>query len=106
YIKDAEPGGTLELEMNDFRQLDWSWTALIPGFGLLSDTFTDPEIRIFDVKNRNRAEIVHGVDIYIKPFPGTLGVALAEHGVDGIDPPRQNGGNMDIRHLVKGSKSS
>src|SRR5690625_6391791 len=33
-----------------------------------------------------------------------MGVALAEPGVHGIVPPRQNGGNMDIRHLVKGTK--
>src|SRR5699024_735905 len=104
YIKDAEPGDTLEIEMIDFRQLDWGWTALIPGFGLLSDTFTDPEIKIFDLKNRNRAEFLHGIDIFIKPFPGTMGVALAEPGVHGIVPPRQNGGNMDIRHLTKGAK--
>src|SRR5699024_11355493 len=78
---DAEPGDTLEIEMIDFRQLDWGWTALIPGFGLLSDTFTDPEIKIFDLKNRNRAEFLHGIDIFIKPFPGTMGVALAEPGV-------------------------
>lgn len=104
YVKDAMPGDTLEIEMLDFRQLDWGWTAIIPGFGLLSETFTEPEIKIFDLKKRNRAEFLHGIDFFIKPFPGTMGVALAEPGLHGIVPPRQNGGNMDIRHLVKGTK--
>lgn len=104
YIKGAQPGDTLEIEMLDFRQLDWGWTAIIPGFGLLSETFTEPEIKTFDLKNRNRAEFLHGIDFFIKPFPGTMGVAPAEPGFHSIVPPRQNGGNMDIRHLVKGTK--
>ncbi len=104
YIKGAIPGDTLEIEMLDFRQLDWGWTALIPGFGLLSEHFKDPAMKIFDLKERNRAEFLHGIDIFIKPFPGTMGVALPEPGLHSIVPPRQNGGNMDIRHLVKGTK--
>ena len=104
YIKDAMPGDTLEIEMLDFKQLDWGWTAIIPGFGLLADQFKDPKIKIFDLKDRNRAEFLHNIDIFIKPFPGTIGVALPEPGLHSIVPPRQNGGNMDIRHLVRGTK--
>ena len=104
YIKDAMPGDTLEIEMLDFKQLDWGWTAIIPGFGLLADQFQDPKIKIFDLKDRNRAEFLHNIDIFIKPFPGTIGVAFPEPGLHSIVPPRQNGGNMDIRHLVRGTK--
>lgn len=104
YVKGAEPGDTLEIEMIDFRQLDWGWTAIIPGFGLLADDFKDPAIKIFDLKNRHKTEFLHGIDIFIKPFPGTMGVALAEPGNHSIVPPRQNGGNMDIRHMIKGTK--
>src|SRR5699024_7151790 len=77
YIKDTEPDDTLEIEMIDFRQLDWGWTALIPVFGLLSDTFTEPEIKIFDLKNRIRAQFFHGLDIFIILFSVMMGVALA-----------------------------
>lgn len=104
YIKGAEPGDTLEIEMIDFRQLDWGWTAIIPGFGLLADDFQNPVIKIFDLSNRHRAEFLHGIDLFIKPFPGTIGVALPEPGNHSVVPPRQNGGNMDIRHLVRGTK--
>src|SRR5699024_7608300 len=41
YVKGAEPGDTLEIEMLNFSQLEWGWTALIPGFGLLADEFKD-----------------------------------------------------------------
>lgn len=104
YVKDAQPGDTLEVEIIDFRQLDWGWTALVPGFGLLADDFPEAAIKTYDLKNRNRAEFLHGIDLFIKPFPGTIGVALSEPGNHGILPPRHNGGNMDTRHLVSGTK--
>src|SRR5699024_11843401 len=57
-----------------------------------------------DLKDRQRAEFLHGIDLFIKPFPGTIGVALSEPGNHSILPPRHNGGNMDTRHLVAGAK--
>ncbi|HEY4600718.1 MAG TPA: acetamidase/formamidase family protein [Cerasibacillus sp.] len=104
YIKGAKPGDTLEVEMLDFRQLEWGWTAIVPGFGLLADDFPDPAIKIIDLANRKKAEFLPGIDIFVKPFPGTIGVALKEPGNHSIVPPRHNGGNMDIRHLIKGTK--
>lgn len=104
YIKDAEPGDTLEVEMINFQQLDWGWTAIIPGFGLLADDFKEPHIKTFDLRKPNTTEFLHGIDLFIKPFPGTIGVALPEEGNFGVVPPRQNGGNIDIRHLTRGTK--
>src|SRR5699024_5214827 len=104
YVKGAEPGDTLEVEMLDFRQLDWGWTAIIPGFGLLADEFKEPAIKTFDLTKRNKTEFLDGIDIFLKPFPGTVGVALPESGHFGIIPPRKNGGNMDNRHLTRGTK--
>lgn len=104
YIKGAAPGDILEVEMLNFQQLDWGWTALIPGFGLLADDFKDPAIKMFDLKRNNTTEFLDGIDLFIKPFPGTMGVALPEDGLFNVVPPRKNGGNMDIRHLTKGAK--
>lgn len=104
YIKDAEPGDTLEVEMINFQQLDWGWTAIIPGFGLLADDFEEPHIKTFDLTKPNTTEFLHGIDLFIKPFPGTIGVALPEEGNFGVVPPRQNGGNIDIRHMTRGTK--
>lgn len=104
YIKDAKPGDTLEIEIIDFKQLDWGWTAIIPGFGLLADDFPEAAIKTYDLAKRDRAEFLHGIDLFLKPFPGTIGVALSEPGNHGILQPRHNGGNMDTRHLVSGSK--
>jgi acetamidase/formamidase len=40
----------------------------------------------------------------LKPFAGTIGLALAEPGHHSVVPPRRVGGNMDIRDLAKGSE--
>ncbi|SDI63831.1 acetamidase/formamidase family protein [Natribacillus halophilus] len=104
YVKGAEPGDTLEVEMLDFRHLEWGWTALIPGFGLLADEFENPAIKTFDLTGAHKTEFLDGIDIFLKPFPGTAGVALPEKGNFSVVPPRKNGGNVDIRHLTRGTK--
>lgn len=104
YVKGAQPGDTLEIEMMDFKQLDWGWTAIIPGFGLLANQFEEPAIKTFDLTSRNKTEFLPGIDLFMKPFPGTIGVALPEEGNFSVVPPRKNGVNMDIRHLTRGTK--
>jgi len=39
----------------------------------------------------------------LKPFAGTIGLALAEEGRHSVVPPRRVGGNLDIRDLSSGS---
>lgn len=104
YVKGAEPGDTLEVDILDFRALDWGWTGVIPGFGLLAEEFKQPLLKTYDLSNRNKTEFLPGIDLFIKPFPGTIGVALPEHGHFSVVPPRKNGGNLDIRHLTSGTK--
>ena len=42
FIEDAKEGDVVEVELIDFIASGWGWTAVIPGFGLLSDEFKDP----------------------------------------------------------------
>tara|TARA_B100001175_G_C19374582_1_gene573490 strand:- start:410 stop:973 length:564 start_codon:yes stop_codon:yes gene_type:complete len=42
--------------------------------------------------------------IPLNPFVGTIGLALKEEGTHTIVPPRNCGGNLDIKDLSKGSK--
>ncbi|MCD8508928.1 MAG: acetamidase/formamidase family protein [Bacillus sp. (in: Bacteria)] len=104
YVEGAKPGDTLEVEIEGFGVQSWGWTAIIPGFGLLSDQFNDPFLKIWALKDNRSAEFLPGIEIPTNPFPGTIGVALPEAGAHSVVPPRQNGGNMDIRHLTKGTK--
>ncbi|MGP4071035.1 acetamidase/formamidase family protein [Piscibacillus sp. B03] len=104
YVEGAKPGDTLEVEIEHFGTMSWGWTAIIPGFGLLADKFPDPYLKVWDLDNQNKAQFADGIEIPTKPFPGTIGVALSDEGAHSVVPPRQNGGNMDIRHLTKGTR--
>ncbi|BCU71593.1 acetamidase/formamidase family protein [Stygiolobus caldivivus] len=112
-IRGAEPGDVLEIEFIDFKDKGWGWTAVIPGFGFLSDEqytapidLKGPSLKIWNVKNNNAYAKFGEIEVKIPtyPFPGVIGVALPQRGKLSTIPPRENGGNMDIKHLTKGSK--
>jgi acetamidase/formamidase len=99
----AEPGDTLQVDLLEFEPADWGWTASIPGFGLLADTFPDPALRITRVpKAGGRAEFLPGVRVPVVPFCGEVGVAPVD-GPRSTIPPDLHGGNMDTRHLTAGA---
>ena len=104
FVKGASPGDVLEIEIVEFRPQDWGWTALIPGFGLLADEFTEPWLKISKV-DRQRFRVVWSDSITLpyRPFPGTIGVAPAEPGEHSIVPPSRWGGNLDTKHLRAGT---
>ncbi|HLX31410.1 MAG TPA: acetamidase/formamidase family protein [Gaiellaceae bacterium] len=102
YVKGAEPGDTLAVELLEFAPPSWGWTAIIPGFGLLADEFQDPWLRISEVED-GVVRFSDGVTLPFRPFPGTLGLAPAEPGTHSIVPPSRWGGNLDIKHLNAGT---
>jgi acetamidase/formamidase len=101
-VEDARPGDTLEIELLEVTPADWGWTAAIPGFGLLTDEFPDPALRITRLRD-GRAEFLPGVRIPVAPFCGELGVAPDGPARSTI-PPTETGGNMDTRHLTAGTR--
>jgi acetamidase/formamidase len=104
FVKGAEPGDVLAVEILELRAHDWGWTALIPGFGLLADEFPEPWLNISQVDvARRQVHFTDGVTLPLSPFPGTIGVAPAEPGQHSVVPPRKWGGNMDIKHLRPGT---
>ena len=102
YVKGAEPGDTLSVEVLEFQPPRWGWTAIIPGFGLLADEFPDPWLRISQVAD-GVVRFSNRILLPFRPFPGTLGVAPAEPGTHSIVPPSRWGGNMDTKHLNPGA---
>ncbi len=104
FVKGAQPGDALEVEILEFRPRDWGWTAIIPGFGLLADEFSEPWLRISHVDPERGAVVFSDtVTLPYEPFPGTIGVAPPEPGPHSIVPPSKWGGNMDIKHLRAGT---
>jgi acetamidase/formamidase len=103
FVKGAQPGDVLEVEILSLRPRDWGWTAIIPGFGLLADEFPEPWLRISTIAD-GRVAFLDDVELPFEPFPGTIGVAPAEPGEHSIVPPSRWGGNMDIKHLRAGTR--
>jgi len=105
YIEGAVPGDALQVTLDSYRPSGWGWTANIPGFGLLADQFQQPALHIWSYDSDTLMPALFGKfgRVPLKPFAGTVGVAPAEMGIHSIVPPRQVGGNMDIRDLAAGS---
>ena len=104
YVDGAEPGDALKVTLLDFEPSGWAWTAIVPGFGLLAEDFTEPAIHIWSYAKSFEQPAVYGEDakIPLKPFCGTIGVARAEAGEFSTIPPHESGGNMDIRDIAVG----
>jgi acetamidase/formamidase len=102
FVKGAQPGDVLAVELVEFTPPAWGWTAIIPGFGLLADEFPDPWLRISEVDGQ-RVRFSDAIALPCRPFPGTIGVAPEEPGEHSIVPPSRFGGNMDTRHLQAGA---
>ncbi|WP_445005425.1 acetamidase/formamidase family protein [Halomonas mongoliensis] len=105
FVDGAQPGDILKVTINEFCPSGFGWTAIIPGFGLLHDQFTSPELFLWDYDTSTRAPAAYGSQarIPMKPFAGTIGLAPAATGTHSIVPPRRVGGNLDIRDLSAGS---
>lgn len=103
YVDGAEPGDVLIVEVVGLEGSGWGWTAIIPGFGLLAEDFPKPHLH-FSEYGAHGVDFLPGVRLPYKPFPGTIGVALAAPGVHSVVPPREVGGNLDIRDLVEGAR--
>lgn len=104
-IEGAQPGDAVAISFLDFTPSGWGWTANIPGFGLLTDQFPEAALHIwqYDKVSMKPALFGPGGEVPLKPFVGTIGLALAESGLHSVVPPRRVGGNLDIRDNTVGT---
>jgi formamidase len=133
-IEGAQPGDLLQLEVLAYETDDFAWTAIWPGSGFLGDLFDEPFLARWEIDgSRARSEQVPGVAVPAQTHAGTIGVAPSRElferardreaaagaphppdpelawppqAADGLRtyPPRENGGNMDIRDLGPGAR--
>jgi acetamidase/formamidase len=104
FVKGASAGDVLAVELLELRASGWGWTAIIPGFGLLADDFPEPWLRISEIdSHRDKVRFSDRIELPLRPFPGTIGVAPAEPGQHSVLPPTRWGGNLDTKHLTAGS---
>jgi formamidase len=137
FVDGAEPGDVLEIEIVGYETPDFGVNCVIPGFGFLSDLFTEPYLVRWELDGTHaRSSELPGIAVPACVHAGVIGVApshalmerqrereeriraaggpvadalpesavpaLAASGLRTI-PPRETGGNLDIRRLVVGS---
>lgn len=106
YVENAQPGDTLQIDVLEVSTAEWGWTGILPGFGLLADEFTTPTLKIWDLpagQDFAWFDKLKGIKIPLRPFAGEMGVALAAKGPHSTIPPYATGGNVDTKHLTKGT---
>jgi formamidase len=133
-VEGAQPGDLLELDVVAYETDDFGWTAIWPGSGFLGDLFERPFLARWEIDGAHaRSEQLPGVAIAACVHAGTIGVAPSRElferarareaaigapnpptaelawppeAADGLRtyPPRENGGNMDIRDLGPGAR--
>jgi acetamidase/formamidase len=102
-VHDANPGDTLRIEILDVQTRGWGWTGVIPGFGLLTEEFSQGYVRTYDLSNGSFAYLREDIAVPLAPYFGTMGVCPDGAKDVSIIPPGRFGGNMDNRQLVRGS---
>jgi acetamidase/formamidase len=103
HVDGARPGDTLRVDILELVPGEWGWSVILPDLGTLPDLFPDPYLRTFDLRSGSDAELVPGVRIPFSPFLGTMGTHPDQPATAPAFPPHKGGGNVDTRHLTRGS---
>src|ERR1700758_4426621 len=105
YVNGAEPGDTLLIKIQKIVPRPWGANFNVPGmFGEFPQQFPEGQVKYFYLDmERKVAEFAPGIEIPLRPFPGTLGVARAEPGQYSSVPPGRYAGHLDIRDLTEGA---
>ena len=106
YVEEAEPGDTLEIHL---QQIDlaiaYAYNAFGPTRGFLPEDFPYRKMKIVALdRERQVAKFAPGIEIPLRPFFGSMGVAPPESfGRIDSAPPGVHAGNMDNKELVAGT---
>ena len=104
-VNGAEPGDVLEVKIIELHPADNNAENLFVPDGTLSEDLPQARARFIPLdKVRNVAVFAPGIEIPMRPFFGTMGVAPAAWlGRINDGPPDYIGGNLDNKELVAGS---
>lgn len=104
-VEGAQPGDVLRVDVLELTPGAYGWTAVLPGFGLLSDEFPTPEVKIWDLSDisSGRVEFKKGIRVPASPFLGVMGLAPPHDGELSTIPPYDWGGNIDCKHVTAGA---
>jgi acetamidase/formamidase len=106
YIEDAQPGDVLEIRMSSIRlAIPYAYNTSNPGTGFLAEEYPSAKMKIIPLDEKQGvAHFADGVDLPLRPFFGSMGVAPPElSGRVSSRPPWIHGGNIDDKDLVAGT---
>jgi acetamidase/formamidase len=105
YVEGAEPGDVLKVTINKIVPRSYATNFNVPGlFGEFPKEYQDGQVKYLYLDwDKKITEFLPGVQIPLRPFPGTIGVARKEPGRYSSVPPGEFAGNMDIRDLTEGA---
>ncbi len=106
YIEGAEPGDTLEVRIQKIDlAIPYAYNGFRFGAGFLTQDYTYSRTKIIPLdRERMVAKFAPGIEIPLRPFFGSMGVAPPEsYGRISSAPPGVHAGNMDNKELVAGT---
>lgn len=108
YVRGAQPGTTLGVEILSLQTGDWGWTgaggADTPVNRALGIAGGERQWLVWDLDgSAGTGTDQYGHTVRLHPFLGVMGMPPATPGVHSTAPPRRTGGNLDCRRLVVGS---
>jgi acetamidase/formamidase len=106
YIEGAEAGDVLEVRIQSIKlAIPYAYTAFGPRSGFLQEDFKEPKMKIIPLdEKRMVAHFSDGIEIPLRPFFGSMGVAPPESsGRISSGPPGIHAGNLDNKELVAGT---
>ena len=106
FVEGAEIGDTLEVQIQQVKlAIPYAYTAFSPRGGYLQEDFPRAKTKIIPLdEKRMVAKFGEGIEIPLKPFFGSMGVAPPESaGRVSSAPPGIHAGNLDNKELVAGT---
>jgi acetamidase/formamidase len=106
YIEGAEPGDALEVRIEAVNlAIPYAYNAFGPRSGAIPEDFPRSKMRIIPLDAAQMvARFSEGVEVPLRPFFGSMGVAPPEaSGRVNSAPPGVHAGNLDNKELVAGT---
>jgi acetamidase/formamidase len=106
FVEGAEPGDVLEVRIRSIKlAIPYAYNAFGPRSGAIPEDFPYSKIKIIPLdQERMVAKFAEGIEVPLKPFFGSMGVAPPEaSGRVSSAPPGIHAGNLDNKELVAGT---
>ena len=105
YIEEAEPGDVLEVKIDKIDlDVPYAYNSFGPTSGIFQDDYPYSRTKIIPLdRQRMVANFGPGIEIPLKPFFGSMGIAPPGDAKLNSAPPWIHAGNMDLKELTAGT---